>query len=112
MCKNALPLLLFLHIVLYFSPVYSQVKKDTTALSEIIVDASPIKNVLQNTASSIVLISKADINRTDGILLTPVLNKIPGVFMQQGALNTNRISIRGIGARAQYGTNRIKAYFD
>ena len=30
--------------------------------------------------------------------------------MQQGALNTNRITIRGIGARSQYGTNRIKAY--
>lgn len=32
--------------------------------------------------------------------------------MQQGGLNTNRITIRGIGARSQYGTNRIKAYFD
>ena len=46
------------------------------------------------------------------LYLTPVLNKIPGVTMQQGALNTNRITIRGIGARSQYGTNKIKAYFD
>jgi iron complex outermembrane receptor protein len=38
-----------------------------------------------------------------------VLNKIPGINMQ--LLNTNRISIRGIGARSQYGTSRIKAYF-
>jgi iron complex outermembrane receptor protein len=28
--------------------------------------------------------------------------------MQQGALNTNRISIRGIGSRAQYGTQKKK----
>jgi iron complex outermembrane receptor protein len=32
--------------------------------------------------------------------------------MQQGALNTNRISIRGIGSRAQYGTKKIKAYYE
>jgi iron complex outermembrane receptor protein len=53
------------------------------------------------------------INRTDlkgdGVILTSVLNKIPGVYMQQGALNTNRISIRGIGSRAQYGTKKNKS---
>lgn len=32
--------------------------------------------------------------------------------MQQGALNTNRITIRGIGARSQYGTDRVKAYLN
>jgi iron complex outermembrane receptor protein len=76
------------------------------------LQAYPIKNVLQNTASSVSVISSADIQKTDGIILTPVLNKIPGVFMQQGTLNTNRISIRGIGARSQFGTNRVKAYFN
>lgn len=86
--------------------------KDTIALSVVVLDASPIKNLLQNAASSVSVISTADINKTDGIILTPVLNKIPGVFMQQGSLNTNRISIRGIGARSQYGTNRVKAYFN
>ncbi|WP_310559908.1 TonB-dependent receptor domain-containing protein [Flavobacterium sp.] len=92
--------------------VSSQVKKDTLALSEIVLQASPIKKSLQNAASSVSVINSADIQKTDGIILTPVLNKIPGVFMQQASLNTNRISIRGIGARAQYGTTRVKAYFN
>jgi iron complex outermembrane receptor protein len=92
--------------------VFSQVKKDTIALPVIILDASPIKNSLQNAASSVSVISSAAINKTDGIILTPVLNTIPGIYMQQGSLNTNRISIRGIGARSQFGTNRVKAYFD
>lgn len=109
MLKNTLSFFLFSFGVL---PVFSQVNKDTIALSEIILEASPIKNVLQNTASSVSVISTADINKSDGIILTPVLNKIPGVFMQQGTLNTNRITIRGIGARSQYGTNRVKAYFN
>ena len=96
----------------YSASIFSQVKKDTIALSEITLKGSPIKNLLQNTASSVSVITTADINKSDGIILTPVLNKIPGVTMQQGALNTNRITIRGIGARSQYGTNKIKAYFD
>ncbi|MFE3848326.1 TonB-dependent receptor family protein [Flavobacterium sp. LB3P45] len=68
--------------------------------------------MLQNVAASVSVITSVDINKSDGVILTPVLNKISGVTMQQGTLNTNRITIRGIGARSQYGTNRIKAYFD
>lgn len=109
MLKNSLSFLLFFLVV---APVFSQMDKDTIALSVVVLDASPIKNLLQNAASSVSVISTADINKTDEIILTPVLNKIPGVFMQQGSLNTNRISIRGIGARSQYGTNRVKAYFN
>ncbi len=109
MYKNILSFfLIFFGIAL----VSGQVTKDTLALSEIILKASPIQNVLQNAASAVSVISSADIQKTDGIILTPVLNKIPGVFMQQGSLNTNRISIRGIGARSQYGTTRVKAYFN
>lgn len=39
------------------------------------------------------------------------LNKVPGVVMQQGTMSTNRITIRGIGSRTPYQTNRIKAYW-
>ena len=75
-------------------------QKDTVALSTIILKGSPIKLSLQNAAASVAVITSVDINKTDGIILTPVLNKIPGITMQQGALNTNRITIRGIGARS------------
>ena len=102
----------FFLILFGIALVSGQVTKDTLALSEVILEASPIKNVLQNAASAVSVISSADIQKTDGVILTPVLNKIPGVYMQQGTLNTNRISIRGIGARSQFGTNRVKAYFN
>ncbi|RKS15710.1 iron complex outermembrane receptor protein [Flavobacterium sp. 120] len=107
--KKFLSFLLFLCSA---TAIFGQIKKDTIALSEITLKGSPIKNVLQNVASSVSVITTADINKSDGIILTPILNKIPGVTMQQGAFNTNRITIRGIGARSQYGTNKIKAYFD
>ena len=99
-------------ILFCFEPIFGQIQKDTTALSEIILEASPIKTTLQNTAASVSFITKKDINKSDGVILTSVLNKIPGVSMQQGALNTNRITIRGIGARTQYGTAKIKSYFE
>ena len=101
-------------IILYFcsTSILSQVKKDTISLSGLILQSSPIKNSIQNSASSVAVIGLVDIQKTDGIVLTPVLNKVSGVFMQQGAMNTNRIAIRGIGARTPYGTNKIKAYYD
>ena len=109
MFKNAF---FFFFFVVSTTAIFGQIKNDTIALSAVTLKGSPIKNLLQNTAASVSVITAADINKSDGIILTSVLNKIPGLTMQQGALNTNRITIRGIGARAQYGTNKIKAYFD
>ncbi|GEL11066.1 outer membrane protein [Flavobacterium glycines] len=99
-------------ILLFGVSVFGQVKKDTVSLSELVLTSSPIRNTIQNSAAAVSIITEKEINQADGVILTPVLNKIPGVFMQQGALNTNRITIRGIGARTQYGTSRIKAYFE
>ena len=40
------------------------------------------------------------------------INETPGVYIQSGAINTNRITIRGVGSRTLYGTNKIRAYFN
>ncbi|MEM9325625.1 MAG: TonB-dependent receptor [Bacteroidota bacterium] len=45
------------------------------------------------------------------IMVMPALNLLPGVYMQSGAINTNRISIRGIGSRSPFSTNKLRAYF-
>ncbi|GGG52667.1 ligand-gated channel [Bizionia arctica] len=44
--------------------------------------------------------------------LTLAINEIPGVYIQSGAINTNRIVIRGVGSRTLYGTNKIRGYFN
>ncbi len=41
-----------------------------------------------------------------------VLNTVPGLFLQSGAYNTNRISIRGIGARTPFGTDKLRMYYN
>jgi iron complex outermembrane recepter protein len=103
--------LFFLVIVLSFQLSEAQTLLDTIAIKEVI-SLSPIKNSLQNSASSIEIINNKIIQQTDGVILTPILNRIPGVSMQQGALSTNRISIRGIGGRTRFGTDRIKTYYE
>lgn len=55
-------------------------------------------------------IQQKEIERAEAVILTPILNRVPGVLMQQGALNTNRITVRGIGGRSQFSTNRLNAY--
>lgn len=44
--------------------------------------------------------------------LVTALNEIPGLLIHAGTISTNRITIRGIGSRTLYGTNKIRAYFN
>src|SRR5690606_15369048 len=44
--------------------------------------------------------------------LVSAINKTPGVFIQSGAIDTNRIIIRGVGSRTLYGKNKIRAYLN
>ncbi len=48
----------------------------------------------------------------DETIITNVLNQVPGVYMHSGALNTNRITIRGIGSRSLFSTAKIRAYLN
>ena len=90
--------------------VYLQQEIDQ--LSEVIVRSSNIPQEILKIPASVSLISENDLQRTDNFNLVQNFNYVPGVFVGQGALNTNKINIRGIGSRAQYSTNRIKAYIN
>lgn len=57
-------------------------------------------------------IYQSALSRDDGLSIRSVLNRVPGVFMHSGALNTNRITIRGIGSRTPFATNKIRAFWD
>lgn len=105
-------LLLFLVCICFCQNLFPQTVKDTTSLSEVVLLSTQINSTLQNKPASVSVLSARDLMQSDGQILTSTLNKVPGVYMQQGALNTNRITIRGMGARSQFSTNRVKAYFD
>ena len=40
------------------------------------------------------------------------LNQITGLYVLSGALNTNRITIRGVGARTPFGTDKLRLYYN
>ncbi|SHI69059.1 iron complex outermembrane recepter protein [Arenibacter nanhaiticus] len=44
--------------------------------------------------------------------MVSAINQISGVYALSGALNTNRITIRGVGARTLYGTNKLRLYYN
>lgn len=60
-------------------------------------------------------VSKIDreiILQSAGLTFDPILQQIPGIWMQSGAPNTNRISIRGVGNRVPFATSKLKVYLD
>ena len=81
-------------------------------LAEVVIKSSNFQSELKEISSSISVISENLIKSNDGVNIAPILNSVPGVYMHNGALNTNRITIRGIGSRNLFGTSKIRAYYE
>ncbi len=119
---DALPIDISVNHLGYYSQVIRVTSNDDlitiplgvapTQLHEVIVSASQQNESLKNASASIGVITKKGLERDDQTIITPALNRIPGVYMHSGSLNTNRITIRGIGGRTPFSTDKIRAYFD
>lgn len=83
----------------------------TEKLKEVVISPLHIDTNLLNTPASIGILSRKDLLQNSTTDITTVINTIPGVFMQSSNFTTTRISIRGIGARTPYGTNKIRAFY-
>ncbi len=81
-------------------------------LSQVVVQGTNSYQSLLNVPASISLISKKEIDRETKVNFAEVLNRVPGVFMHNGTLSTNRITIRGIGSRSLFSTAKIRAYLN
>ncbi|MCX2680536.1 TonB-dependent receptor [Galbibacter sp. EGI 63066] len=102
---NRITLLLLLSVC-----VLSAQKKEQDTLTEVILESKALdRNPL---VIPIDQINIRDLERHTPSSLIPVLNETPGIHIFSGALNTNRLTIRGIGSRTPYGTNKIQAYFN
>ena len=89
----------------------SQAKDSITSLDEVLVVEKGIqKKVVGITPSSSI---KAEaISRFSPLDFANAINQIPGVYLLSGALNTNRITIRGVGARTPFATDNLRLYFN
>ncbi|MBD0832221.1 TonB-dependent receptor family protein [Aestuariibaculum sediminum] len=88
-----------------------QIFANPSELNEVVINANQISKPYKSNYAATQIITSKDIKRGNTIEFASVLNRSPGIFMQSGALNTNRIIIRGIGSRNLYGTSKIRAYF-
>lgn len=86
-------------------------KDSITVLEEVILtDTVLTKNATGFVPSSV--IGTKSFQNYSPIDMVSAINQIPGVFVLSGALNTNKITIRGIGARSQYGTDKLQLYYN
>lgn len=92
-------------ITIYMDP-------ELESLGEVMIRGTHIPAELRKIPAAIGVISKRDLQRIDATNFAQAFNNVPGVYVNQGALNTTKLNIRGIGGRAQYSTNRIQAYFN
>lgn len=105
---------LLLILLLSFHSLLSQtnIKKDSiTRLNEVIIqDTLTAKNAIGITPTQ--RIGKTVFENYSPIDFINSVNQISGLYALSGALNTNRITIRGVGARTPFGTDKLRLYYN
>lgn len=106
------PLLLIFLFCAAMAQAQNPVENDSiTQLDEVILlDALKKKNATGIVPSEV--ISAKVFQNYSPVSMVNAMNQIPGVYIFSGALNTNRITIRGIGARTLFGTDKLRMYYE
>ncbi len=79
-------------------------RPDTIILKGVLVPGKGILDLVQT--------QKISFKESNPSSPQEIYNSLPGVFMHAGALNTNRLTIRGIGSRSPFSTTRIRAFIN
>lgn len=82
-----------------------------TNLNEVRVEGYQTGRSLGELPASVSTLSQADFARHNATTLQPIFNTVPGVKLDQSAMDNARLSIRGIGTRSQAGLRGIKVYY-
>lgn len=110
-------LVLFVFYLGCYTPLRAQNQQsyqDTISgkeIEEVTVSVFRSPKFLFNTPAPVNLILQQQLETGSALSPIEALNQVPGILAHHGTLNTNRLTIRGIGTRTPYATNKIKAYF-
>ena len=88
---------------------------DSKDLDEIVVTATMIQRTLNNVPAAVSVVGEDEIQfARQQLALDEALDRVPGIFMQNryNFAQDLRISIRGFGARAQFGIRGVKVLVD
>lgn len=95
-----------------FALAQEAVQKDTiTRLDEVVLLDSLKPKQATGIVPSKIIGAKIFQNYSPADMVSS-MNQIPGVYVLSGALNTNRITIRGVGARTPFGTDKLRLYYN
>ncbi len=102
---------------LFANAVEHVVNTDSTRLKSIQLDELLVSTYryhanIRQLAAPVQIIRSSNIERNEAGDLSATLNQIPGINMQSGTFQTTKFTIRGIGSRSPYSTNRTRAYLD
>ncbi|TLP73218.1 TonB-dependent receptor [Maribacter sp. ACAM166] len=102
---------LFLVFTLGLCAQTKTVKDSITVLNEVIViDTLTAKNAIGIVPSQIIGATVFD--NYSPVDFIGSINQVSGVYALSGALNTNRITIRGVGSRTPFGTDKLRLYYN
>jgi iron complex outermembrane receptor protein len=85
---------------------------NTTQLGEVIVSAYQNNQKFLDIAGAVSIITAKELHRDNDLSISNAMNRVSGVYMHAGTFTTNRLTIRGIGSRSLFGTNKVRAYFN
>ncbi|WP_026808666.1 TonB-dependent receptor family protein [Arenibacter latericius] len=107
------PLIFLISLLTFnFSVAQDPVSKDSiTELDEVIL-LEALKSSADNGIVPTQIIGSKVFKNYSPIDLVTSINQVSGVYILSGALNTNRITVRGIGARTLYGTDKLRLYYN
>ncbi|MDA8693444.1 TonB-dependent receptor [Saprospiraceae bacterium] len=105
---------LFLPFCGFSQDVISSSQESKVSDSLLIKEVSIIADlpITKSTPLPIIRLNQNELRRDNGVSILPSLNRVAGLYIHSGALNTTRITIRGIGNRSLFSTSKIRAYID
>ena len=102
--------LTYLLCIFLFVPSVAQT--DTILLDDVTVSVTPFAQRLSEATGSLSILRIDAELAAHSINIADQLNTLPGIYMPAGTNTTNRLTIRGVGSRSPYSSNRIKAYYE
>ena len=81
-------------------------------LDDIVINSNFYSKKLKDNNTSTSIIDDIEFRKNEGEFLINSINQVTGVYSHSAGYNTNRITIRGMGSRSPYSTNKIKSYLN
>lgn len=86
--------------------------QDSVRLDDIQVTAARYPQSLRSLAAPVQFVTRDQLQLNLIGDLSSSLSSVPGVHLQSGTFQTLKLTLRGIGSRSQYGTNRTRVYLN